>query len=580
MTYRYLLSILIFSLLFCSITKSQTIHVATFHLLLLDESNSNPLETTIKWHSIKTNKDFQFKTDKNGKATIVVQGNDTYETSIPQSLDEYNVEVPNSPNFQKDLVLKFELEQMKPQKADEKNLIVQPSSNETKTTYQNLIGLQILNKPKGKRLEIFEIESQKKIRTIEKDSQSFALPTERLYKLMIEGIQIQNDTMNMQTYSPKMVPYVLYFNDDNSARLYAINNTAVLNIVQTNLSGEKVVGDTIRIVGEKSGQQFETVTKANGSALFIVPKYDSYQINLKYFTKIATIDVKSNLKYDFMTFTYKIIYPSSSEFDKRKREEEIRIVERDSLYKIFDKKYELSDPELTSKLALAKDSVLRKLEQDPRYFEKAKNVVCAVLNRFQKQWVDKVIVTDVTGSMYPYMKQLALWHTLEFMKKERNTYLFFNDGDRKPDFDKVIGRIGGIYITQKNKTDSIIRVMHYAMSRGSGGDIPENNIEALIAGEEFAIPSSEIIMIADSYSPIKDLKLLPKLNKPIHIILCGINQFDTFVPDFLWLAYKTNDSVHTIEEDIMNLAEMVEGKSTTINGRSFKLLNNRFFEVK
>ncbi len=576
MTYRYLLSILFFSTLFCSILKSQTIQVATFQLLLLDESNNNPVETTIKWHSIKTNKDFQFKTDKNGKATILVQGNDTYETSIPQSLDAYNVEVPNSPNFKKDLVLKFELEKTLPQIVTEK----QQPPNEIKMTYQNLVGLQILNKPKGKRLEIFEIESQKKIRTIEKDSLSFALLTERHYKLMIEGIQIQNDTMNMQSYSPKMVSYILYFNDDNSARLYAIDNTTVLNIVQTNLSGEKVVGDTIRIIGEKSGLQFETVTKANGSALFIVPKYDSYQINLKYFTKIATIDVKSNLKYDFITFTYKIMYPSSAEFDIRKRQEELRIVERDSLYKIFDKKYELSDPELASKLALAKDSVLRKLEQDPRYFEKAKNVVCAVLNRFQKQWVDKVIVTDVTGSMYPYMRQLALWHTLEFMKKERNTYIFFNDGDRKLDFDKVIGRIGGIYITQKNKTDSIIRVMHYAMNRGGGGDIPENNIEALIAGEEFAIPSSEIIMIADSYSPIKDLKLLPKLNKPIHIILCGINQFDTFVPDYLWLAYKTHGSVHTIEEDIMNLAEMVEGKSTTINGRTFKLLNNRFFEVK
>ena len=69
-------------------------------------------------------------------------------------------------------------------------------------------------------------------------------------------------------------------------------------------------------------------------------------------------------------------------------EQEKRIAVRDSLYAIIKKKYELSDPQLMSKLASEKDSVLQQLKKDSHFFEKTKNVVCAVLNRFRKQWTD------------------------------------------------------------------------------------------------------------------------------------------------------------------------------------------------
>lgn len=573
MNHRCLLSIVLFNFLIFSTIKSQITNTATIRLLLLNDSNNQPLETNIKWHSLKTNKDFYFKTDKNGKATVSIQGNDTYETSITQSLDEYNVEVPNDPNFQKDLVLKFELEKTIPQKIENKPNIVQTPSKEIKIEYQNLIGLQILNKPKGKRLDIYEIESQKKIRTIERDTQSFGLLTERHYKLVIEGMRIENDTMNVLSYSPKMVPYILYFSSDNSARLYAINNTTVINLILKNLLGEKTSGDTIRIVGKKSGNQYEAVTAKNGSALFIVPKDDSYEISLKYFPKIRVINTESSLKTDLATFSYEIICPTTFDIDKRNLEFEKFLARRDSLFP-------LPDPELLSKLAAEKDSVLRQFGQDPHYFEKTKNVVCAVLNRFRNRWTDKVIVTDVTAGMYPFMKELALWHALDFMKDEKNTYVFFNDGDDKVYFQKVIGRIGGIYMTHKNTTDTIVRIMHYAMSRGNGGEPPENNVEALIVAEQYALPFSEMVMIADSYSPIKDLVLVPKLKKPVRIILCRVNPTESIHPDYLWLAYKTRGSIHTIDEDIMNLSTLVEGDNVTVLGRTYKLLSNRFFEIR
>ena len=212
--------------------------------------------------------------------------------------------------------------------------------------------------------------------------------------------------------------------------------------------------------------------------------------------------------------------------------------------------------------------------------EKIKKVVCAVLYRYREKWTSKVIVTDVTGSMYPYMEELGLWHALEFMKEEKNTYIFFNDGDNKPDNEKIIGKTGGIYSTQNNATDTVVSLMYKAMNKGFGGDAPENNIEALLVAEKYAAPNTEIVMIADNYSAIKDINLLSKLTKPVHIILCGTSILQGIHPNYLWLAYKTHGSVHTIEEDIMNLSELVQGKIITIGGSSYKLLGNRFFEIK
>jgi hypothetical protein len=71
---------------------------------------------------------------------------------------------------------------------------------------------------------------------------------------------------------------------------------------------------------------------------------------------------------------------------------------------------------------------------------------------------------------------------------------------------------------------------------------------------------------------------LSDIDKPIHVILCGVRE--QIHPDYLWLAYKTRGTLHTIEEDIMNLGAMMEGKTVTIKGRTYKLLNNRFFEMK
>jgi hypothetical protein len=572
---RSLFFIAFFNLIhFCSINGQN----ATINLLLLDKDSGKPLQTNIKWHSLKTNKDFVFKTDKDGKTTALIPSNEAYELAIPQSSAKYTLELPPAP-FTKDVVLEFRIIKEQTAATTTQQATVDPPKQPSVTiAYRNSIGLHLLNKPEGKVLEIIDVETQKKVWSSVKDTNNFVLPAKKRYKLVMDGVVIQNEVLDMTNFSPTMLPFIVYFNAPNAARLSPLANNAALNLVYINLKNEPVVGDTITLISKKNGQKFSLKTGQNGSALFVVPKDDIYEIHLKDFPKLSSINVENSPPQYLTTIEFGINYPSAAEVEKFKIDAEKRILERDSLYKLFEKPKELTAPELRESIGVYQEDAKPKLEQDTNYFIKKREVIGSVFYRFRKEWTTKIIVTDVTGSMYPYMKELAHWHGLGLMESEKNAYIFFNDGNNKPDIAKKIGKTGGIYTTKSTISDSIISLMYRAMFNGNGGDTPENNIEALLEAQKLSTSASDIIMIADNFSSIKDLALLSELNKPIHIILCGVRE--RLHPDYLWLAYKTRGTVHTIEEDIMNLGAMMEGKTVTIKGRTYKLLNNRFFEMR
>jgi hypothetical protein len=60
------------------------------------------------------------------------------------------------------------------------------------------------------------------------------------------------------------------------------------------------------------------------------------------------------------------------------------------------------------------------------------------------------------------------------------------------------------------------------MQRGFGGDIPENNLEAIIAGIKKFPNTKEIIMIADNFAAVRDMVMLEKIKTPVKVILCGV----------------------------------------------------------
>ncbi|MCX6180564.1 MAG: hypothetical protein NT150_01375 [Bacteroidetes bacterium] len=205
------------------------------------------------------------------------------------------------------------------------------------------------------------------------------------------------------------------------------------------------------------------------------------------------------------------------------------------------------------------------------------SVVTAVFNR-NKSWKNMCVLTDVTGSMYPYIGQVFAWYKLNSLNKKVQNFYFFNDGDMRSDNSKISGKVGGIYSTRALDFDSVYTKAKYAMSRGFGGDGPENNVEALLAAQKQTDETTSFVMIADNWATPRDLLLLSDVKRPVKVILCG-GVYGINV-EYINLAYKTGGSVHTIEQDITDLALKHDGETVKIGKQTFLLKEGAFIAVK
>lgn len=189
-------------------------------------------------------------------------------------------------------------------------------------------------------------------------------------------------------------------------------------------------------------------------------------------------------------------------------------------------------------------------------------------------WEKAVVVEDVTGSMYPYTAQMLAWRKLNYSARPSKHFVFFNDGDRTPDRDKVMGATGGLYHVAADSFIDIKAKVGEAMTGGSGGDIAENNLEAVLEGIKNCPECEAVIMIADNYAPVKDIELLDKIQKPVRIIVCGAR--DYVHVDYLRIARATKGAVHTVEEDLMELADLYEGQTIRIGKDVYKIVDGDF----
>ncbi|HCS21966.1 MAG TPA: hypothetical protein DIW47_15660 [Bacteroidetes bacterium] len=205
--------------------------------------------------------------------------------------------------------------------------------------------------------------------------------------------------------------------------------------------------------------------------------------------------------------------------------------------------------------------------------------VMQVLERKMKDWKKAVIVTDVTGSMYPYIVQLQVWMRLNFHLTDCRHFVFFNDGDKKYDGSKRVGKVGGIYSGKASSYSAMEVLCKRAMAGGYGGDGQENDIEAMLEAQKKFRECNEIVLIADNYAPVRDMALLKDLKIPVHVILCGTASGYVNV-EYLEIAYKTGGSVHTIEEDIENMTKLSEGSVIEIMGQLYKINKGKFVAVK
>lgn len=205
------------------------------------------------------------------------------------------------------------------------------------------------------------------------------------------------------------------------------------------------------------------------------------------------------------------------------------------------------------------------------------SVVTSVFHR-NRQWKEMLVVCDITGSMSPYTAQLFAWFKLNTTNNRVKNFVFFNDGDMKLDQEKTIGSTGGIYAVTASQFEPVIARATYAMSRGCGGDCPENNLEALQYGLANYGDAKEVVMIADNWATPRDMSLAASINRPVHIIVCGASVGINTA--YLELARKTGGSVHTMEQDLTDLATMHEGETVSIGSFLYKLQDGHFVPVK
>lgn len=234
---------------------------------------------------------------------------------------------------------------------------------------------------------------------------------------------------------------------------------------------------------------------------------------------------------------------------------------------------ELHSYELEKYNGLPKDDKVKITEASLKRFSDDP-VIIKVMER--NKWVNPTIVADVTGSMNPYMVQMAYWFLLKLNQKEKVNITFFNDGDRKPNYSKIPGRTGGIYSASTKDYMEFRDTLLKAVSNGYGGDAPENDAEAILTAQRKFPHAKEIILIADNFSNMRDYELIKKIKKPVRVLLCG-TKFGINV-QYLNLARETGGSVHTLEQDLKDLLEKSEGDTFSFMGKKYIILDGRIVE--
>ncbi len=193
-------------------------------------------------------------------------------------------------------------------------------------------------------------------------------------------------------------------------------------------------------------------------------------------------------------------------------------------------------------------------ESEPEEYYLEDSTVLAAMNR--NKWTDIAVVSDVTGSMSPYLVQTLIWLKQHYDEGNVLYCSFFNDGGKLNEIYKQIGSTGGIHkVRVETKFSGVVETALQAMFSGNGGGlIPENDVEALINADYDCKECKQLVLIADNNAPPRDISIKNQITKPVKIILCNAEHY--IQPDYLMLAKVTGGSLHTRTQDFNQLSKM------------------------
>lgn len=205
----------------------------------------------------------------------------------------------------------------------------------------------------------------------------------------------------------------------------------------------------------------------------------------------------------------------------------------------------------------------------------------SILKVFERQptWKNMLVVTDVTGSMAPYTAQILLWIKANQKLKTFKQIVFFNDDEENSNTQTNSFDSTGIWTIESSNADKVIALAFKAMEKGNH---IENDLEAVCyAIKKYPENKNNVVLIADNWENPCDMKLVEFLKQqkvPLKIVVCGVQ--DRLNTLYLDLAYATGGSVHTMEEDLTNIAQMGNGKTFKLNGLTFMMSAGKFIQIE
>ncbi len=195
------------------------------------------------------------------------------------------------------------------------------------------------------------------------------------------------------------------------------------------------------------------------------------------------------------------------------------------------------------------------------------------------EWKNALVVVDWTASMYRQGALLVRWQQEHLAESRIRHFVFFNDGDQKFDEEKVIGETGGIYETPADSLHRMMAAIEAVTMGGDGGDHRENNLEAVWEGIASCPECEQIILIADNTGPVRDMAILPMIDLPIRVLLCGVFK-DQIETDYLSIVDQTNGSLHTRDRDLTNLRGMLEKGILTVGEKQYAPKGKRWIKYE
>lgn len=242
--------------------------------------------------------------------------------------------------------------------------------------------------------------------------------------------------------------------------------------------------------------------------------------------------------------------------------------ELDGSYAHFDKKGYVTYESPTKETTLKFDKFL-----SGEY--KIKDSTLFYVFRRNKEWKKMMLVVDMTGSMFPYIGQMLVWYRQNYEDGRVKYYVLFNDGDNLTDDKKSVGKTGGVHPFEAKDYRKLKKDIEDVRKMGEGGDDPENDLEAVISAMVAYRDYTDIILIADE-STVRDMALLKRIKKPIHIIMCGTKK--GINEQYLRIAYQTKGSFHTISNDV-DMKKLKDGEEFQVDKDIFRLSGGNFIWV-